>query len=102
MWSAGMPAFLMSGGNEMLKELYTGELKPVDRLGISEEYMSCREQAFLLEQQLRELLNNEQQEILDEVLEAQMLMVSAALQEGYLLGFREGAQMQIEILADNT
>ena len=84
----------------MLKELFNGELRPVDCLGTSEDYEDKRKAATILENQLKEQLNNQQKELFERGLEAQMLMVSAALQEGYLLGFREGARMQIEILFD--
>lgn len=80
----------------MIKEIYQGDFRPADNLGMTEEYQEKRQVAYKLGKQFMDRLEPADKDELSKVLEAHMEVLVAGMEEGYVSGFCDGIKFIIE------
>lgn len=80
----------------MIKEIYQGDFRPADNLGMTEEYQEKRQVAYELGKQFTDRLAPADKDELSKVLEAHMEVLVAGMEEGYVSGFCDGIKFIIE------
>ena len=88
----------MQKKKKVLSELYNGKLNPIAQEVVQgSEYQKNLNQTNMLEENLKVLLNKEQQSLLDELISAHIKLSSDGCEERFTYGFRLGAKMILEI-----
>lgn len=82
----------------MIKEIYQGDFRPVDNMGISEEYQEKRQVAYKLGKQFMDSLEPSDKDELSKILEAHMEVLAAGMEEGYIYGFSDGIKLIMEAI----
>ena len=82
----------------MIKEIYQGDFRPADNIGMSEEYQEKRQAAYGLGKQFMDRLESSDKDELSKVLEAHMEVLVAGMEEGYIYGFSDGVKLIMEAI----
>lgn len=83
---------------EMIKEIYQGDFRPADNIGMSEEYKEKRQTAYELGKKFMDRLEPAEKGELSKILEAHMEVLVAGMEEGYIAGFSDGIRLIVEAL----
>lgn len=86
------------GDDKVIKEIYQGDFRPVDNMGISEEYQEKRQVAYKLGKQFMDRLEPAEKDELSKILEAHMEVLVAGMEEGYIYGFSDGIKLIMEAI----
>ncbi len=87
---------------KLLEDLYHGNLAPSAReMAPESKLLQAVGKTANCEERLMEHLNEAEQEILKELIEAQFTMDSITAVENFVIGFRLGARMILECMDDN-
>ncbi len=88
--------------NRMLKDLYLGNIRPVERQAIQgSKFAKISHKIVDMEAQLQKILSPEAQRMLEKLMQAQIKRNAITAEENYVDGFRTGARFVIEILNDS-
>ena len=90
---------LMKEEKEMIREIYEGDFRPVDNMGMSEEYQEKRQAAYELGKQFMDKLEPDDMDVLSKILEAHMEVLVAGMKEGYIAGFSDRIRLVIEAVS---
>ena len=82
----------------MIKEIYQGDFRPADNIGMSEEYQEKRQAAYELGKQFMDRLEPAEKDELSKILEAHMEVLVAGMEEGYIYGFSDGIKLIMEAI----
>lgn len=87
--------------DNLIKQIYGGfDRFPADRMGIdAPEYIRAKDKGYTLYGAFKAKLPLELAEELDGLMESQLEIVTAGMEEGFASGFKMGARLLIEILA---
>ena len=83
----------------MIREIYEGDFRPVDNMGMTEEYQEKRRVAYKLGKQFMDRLEPADKDELSKILEAHMEVLVAGMEEGYIYGFSDGIRLVIEAVS---
>jgi len=84
-----------------LEDLYYGNISPWDqRYAKDTEYWKSMRTVSEKEEQIKLLLNEQEQELLKEMVSAQGTVNSITAEENFIMGFRLGMRMGIEVMDD--
>lgn len=88
--------------DELIRQIYGGfDQFPADMVGVdAPKYIDAREMCYLRYEEFKAKLPLEMVEELNELMESQLEMVAAGMEEGFTDGFKMGARLMIEILAE--
>lgn len=87
---------------QFLNDFYYGNITPSERkMAPDSELRQAVSRAADCENQLIKRLDKADQELLEELMDAQHLMSSITAQEDFILGFRLGVRMMMECMDDN-
>jgi len=83
----------------ILDDLYWGHIVPTDKIvKENSEYRRLQKRNVELDQMLREHLNQEQKDIMKELEQTQVGMMSIMEQDMFIGGFRLGARVILDVL----
>lgn len=88
--------------DNLIRQIYGGfDRFPADLIGIdAPQYNKARDKGYTLYGAFKAKLPLELVEELDKLMESQLELVAAGMGEGFTDGFRMGARLMIEILAE--
>lgn len=86
--------------DSIIKSIYNGFTSPpADMIGShSKEYNEARDAALHAGQLLRKQIPAELMDNFDDLMELQILTVTAGMEDGFIQGFRLGANLMIQLL----
>ena len=84
----------------MISEIYQGDFRPVDKIGVSQEYIEKRQAVFRLSESYQNQLSASDKGQFEKVTEAHLELLVATSKEQYIAGFRDGARLMVEIMTD--
>lgn len=82
----------------MIKEIYQGNFRPMDNMGISEDYQEKRQAAYELGKLFMSKVTPGDRDEFEKMLEAHMEVLVAGMEESYVSGFCNGVKLIIEAL----
>lgn len=88
--------------DNLIKQIYGGfDRFPADLMGIdAPEYIQARDKGYTLYGAFKTKLPLELVEEFDRLMESQLEIVATGMEEGFTEGFKMGARLMIEILAE--
>lgn len=88
---------------QFIRDLYDGNIAPCEHSvpKDSKRYQATRQAADKAEQ-LRKSLTPEQQKLLDDLLSDRGYLDALIEEDGFIMGFRLGAQFMLAVLADSA
>lgn len=88
--------------DSLLKQMYGGfDRFPADMIGINvPEFIHIRDKCYTLHEAFRNKLHSELAEDFDRLIESQVEIAMVGMEEGFTEGFKMGARLIIEILAE--
>lgn len=87
---------------DMLKKLFAGDIDPTQvKVRPDSEYRMAQQQLNQKETALRESLSPAQCRMLNELLEAESALLLVASQEYYIMGFRTGGRLMLDLMEDD-
>jgi len=90
-------------GDDIIDELFYGNITPSERTFTPDSvYAQALEQLTEAEDALREALDKEDREALEQLVDAQQTMDAIATREYFADGFRLGAKLMLDILTGKS
>ena len=86
---------------KIIEDLYYGRISPYEMsISVAPEYQKLKALADRKEDSLRELLSDEQKELLDKFIETVTDISSISKRDMFIKGFRLGVKLMMDVMTD--
>lgn len=83
----------------MIREVYQGDLRPCDNMKMSDEYKRKSQALYELSDAFQKHLKLDDLECFENLMDQHLELISIAIEDGYMAGFKDGVRLIMEIMS---